>query len=127
MPINRIPSGSTDFALWTFLLAVIVKCKPKERSHNLLVWVGPGDQLPYLPAQLSRGKQQRVAIARAPVNTPRMFPVYFGEAIEEKKLVVNMNLLLHSGLYINGACSSPMNLSRGTSIIIMNFPKISGR
>lgn len=41
-----------------------------RHSRELLEWVGLGNRLNALPAELSGGEQQRVAIARAVVNKP---------------------------------------------------------
>jgi ABC-type lipoprotein export system ATPase subunit len=44
----------------------------RRRAADLLVRVGLGDRLEYVPSQLSGGQQQRVAIARALINRPRL-------------------------------------------------------
>jgi ABC-type lipoprotein export system ATPase subunit len=43
-----------------------------ERAKELMVRVGLGDRMNYLPSQLSVGQQQRVAVARALANKPRL-------------------------------------------------------
>lgn len=40
--------------------------------HELLEWVGLGDQIHTLPTTLSGGEQQRIAIARAIITKPRL-------------------------------------------------------
>ena len=42
----------------------------KQRSAELLEWIGLGDRLYHLPTMMSGGEQQRVAIARALANEP---------------------------------------------------------
>jgi len=44
----------------------------QRHSRELLEWVGVGDRIDAMPAQLSGGEQQRVAIARAVVTRPRL-------------------------------------------------------
>jgi cell division transport system ATP-binding protein len=44
----------------------------KRHSRELLEWVGLGDRINALPAELSGGEQQRVAIARAVVARPKL-------------------------------------------------------
>jgi putative ABC transport system ATP-binding protein len=43
-----------------------------QRAADMLVKVGLGDFMKYLPNQISGGQQQRVAIARALVNRPKI-------------------------------------------------------
>ena len=42
----------------------------KTKALDLLDWLGLGDRLTHLPAQLSGGEMQRTAIARALINDP---------------------------------------------------------
>lgn len=44
----------------------------KRHARELLAWVGLGERMEALPAELSGGEQQRVAIARAVVNKPKL-------------------------------------------------------
>jgi len=44
----------------------------RQRSAELLGYLGLKDRLPHRPAELSGGEQQRVAIARAVANAPRI-------------------------------------------------------
>lgn len=44
----------------------------RRRSEEILIRVGLGDRLDYLPARLSGGQKQRVAIARALVADPKL-------------------------------------------------------
>jgi cell division transport system ATP-binding protein len=44
----------------------------KSNVHELLEWVGLGDQMQSLPNTMSGGQQQRVAIARAVITKPRL-------------------------------------------------------
>lgn len=44
----------------------------RERSAELLAYLGLGARLGHRPAELSGGEQQRVAIARAVANAPRL-------------------------------------------------------
>lgn len=44
----------------------------RQRSVELLTYLGLKDRLPHRPAELSGGEQQRVAIARAVANAPRI-------------------------------------------------------
>jgi lipoprotein-releasing system ATP-binding protein len=44
----------------------------RQRSTELLAYLGLKDRLPHRPAELSGGEQQRVAIARAVANAPRI-------------------------------------------------------
>jgi predicted ABC-type transport system involved in lysophospholipase L1 biosynthesis ATPase subunit len=44
----------------------------RERTRELLEYVGLGNRLSHRPTQLSGGEQQRVAIARALANRPRV-------------------------------------------------------
>ena len=44
----------------------------QRHSRELLEWVGLGDRVNALPAELSGGEQQRVAIARAVVARPKL-------------------------------------------------------
>jgi lipoprotein-releasing system ATP-binding protein len=44
----------------------------RQRSAELLAYLGLKDRLPHRPAELSGGEQQRVAIARAVANAPRI-------------------------------------------------------
>lgn len=43
-----------------------------RHTRELLAWVGLGERMNALPAELSGGEQQRVAIARAVVNKPKL-------------------------------------------------------
>ena len=44
----------------------------RNRSRELLSYLGLGERLTHRPAELSGGEQQRVAIARAVANVPRL-------------------------------------------------------
>jgi cell division transport system ATP-binding protein len=44
----------------------------QRHARELLEWVGVGNRMHALPAELSGGEQQRVAIARAVVNKPKL-------------------------------------------------------
>jgi len=44
----------------------------QKHTRELLQWVGVGERMNALPAELSGGEQQRVAIARAVVNKPKL-------------------------------------------------------
>ncbi len=44
----------------------------EKHTKELLHWVGVGNRMHALPAELSGGEQQRVAIARAVVNKPKL-------------------------------------------------------
>ena len=48
------------------------KAEAKQRSVELLTYLGLGPRVLHRPAELSGGEQQRVAIARAVANTPRV-------------------------------------------------------
>jgi putative ABC transport system ATP-binding protein len=50
----------------------IPRSKSLERSSYLLEFVGLGQRMHHLPAELSAGEQQRVAIARAFANEPKI-------------------------------------------------------
>jgi putative ABC transport system ATP-binding protein len=50
----------------------IPRSKSIERSSYLLEFVGLGQRMHHLPAELSAGEQQRVAIARAFANEPKI-------------------------------------------------------
>lgn len=55
-------------------LRIIGKPEKEVRSnvHELLEWVGLGDQMKSLPSTMSGGQQQRIAIARAVITRPRL-------------------------------------------------------
>ena len=48
------------------------KKEARNRSIDLLRYLGLGERLTHRPAELSGGEQQRVAIARAVANRPRV-------------------------------------------------------
>jgi len=48
------------------------KIEARNRSIDLLLYLGLGERLTHRPAELSGGEQQRVAIARAVANRPRV-------------------------------------------------------
>jgi lipoprotein-releasing system ATP-binding protein len=48
------------------------KAEARERSAQLLTYLGLGARLEHRPAELSGGEKQRVAIARAVANAPRV-------------------------------------------------------
>ena len=48
------------------------KAEAKERSAEILAYLGLSERLTHRPAELSGGEQQRVAIARAVANRPRV-------------------------------------------------------
>jgi putative ABC transport system ATP-binding protein len=50
----------------------VSRSKSLERSSYLLEFVGLGQRMHHLPAELSAGEQQRVAIARAFANEPKI-------------------------------------------------------
>lgn len=55
-------------------LRIIGKAEKEVCSnvHELLEWVGLGDQMKSLPSTMSGGQQQRIAIARAVITRPRL-------------------------------------------------------
>ncbi len=50
----------------------LARGEARERSSQLLGYLGLGERLSHRPAELSGGEQQRVAIARAVANAPRL-------------------------------------------------------
>ena len=50
----------------------LARGEARERSSQLLGYLGLGERLSHRPAELSGGEQQRVAIARALANAPRL-------------------------------------------------------
>ncbi|HEY8581119.1 MAG TPA: ABC transporter ATP-binding protein [Beijerinckiaceae bacterium] len=50
----------------------LTKAEARQRSTELLTYLGLGHRVTHRPAELSGGEQQRVAIARAVANTPRI-------------------------------------------------------
>ncbi len=64
--------SALDNAALPLLLAGASEDKARQHVTELLDWVGLGDRLHAMPADLSGGEQQRVAIARAIVNKPRL-------------------------------------------------------
>ncbi|MFM8700621.1 MAG: ABC transporter ATP-binding protein [Hyphomicrobiales bacterium] len=54
------------------LIAGLDRTEARSRSAELLEYLGLGERLTHLPAELSGGEQQRVAIARAVANSPRI-------------------------------------------------------
>jgi lipoprotein-releasing system ATP-binding protein len=50
----------------------MAKSEARERSAEILSYLGLGERLTHRPAELSGGEQQRVAIARAVANRPRI-------------------------------------------------------
>ena len=54
------------------MIAGLDKAEARDRSGQLLTFLGLGARLEHRPAELSGGEQQRVAIARAVANAPRI-------------------------------------------------------
>jgi lipoprotein-releasing system ATP-binding protein len=54
------------------LIRGLSKEESRERSQELLSYLGLGERLTHRPGELSGGEQQRVAIARAVANAPRV-------------------------------------------------------
>ncbi len=54
------------------MIAGLDKAEARQRSADLLKYLGLGERLSHRPAELSGGEQQRVAIARAVANRPRV-------------------------------------------------------
>jgi lipoprotein-releasing system ATP-binding protein len=54
------------------MIAGLDKAEARNRSGQLLTFLGLGARLEHRPAELSGGEQQRVAIARAVANAPRI-------------------------------------------------------
>ena len=54
------------------MIAGLGKAEARQRSADLLKYLGLGERLSHRPAELSGGEQQRVAIARAVANRPRV-------------------------------------------------------
>jgi len=54
------------------MIAGLEKSEARQRSADLLKYLGLGERLSHRPAELSGGEQQRVAIARAVANRPRV-------------------------------------------------------
>jgi len=54
------------------MIAGLDKAEARNRSGQLLTFLGLGARLDHRPAELSGGEQQRVAIARAVANAPRI-------------------------------------------------------
>ena len=54
------------------MIAGLDKTEARNRSSELLTFLGLGERLVHRPAELSGGEQQRVAIARAVANAPRI-------------------------------------------------------
>lgn len=54
------------------MIAGLDKAEARQRSGELLTFLGLGARLEHRPAELSGGEQQRVAIARAVANAPRL-------------------------------------------------------
>lgn len=52
--------------------AGVAKAERRQRTRELLEYVGLGARMDHRPAQLSGGEMQRVAIARALANRPRL-------------------------------------------------------
>jgi putative ABC transport system ATP-binding protein len=52
--------------------AGVAKSERRQRTRELLEYVGLGARVDHRPAQLSGGEMQRVAIARALANRPRL-------------------------------------------------------
>ncbi len=54
------------------LIAGLAQKEARQRSSELLSFLGLGERLDHRPAELSGGEQQRVALARAVANAPRV-------------------------------------------------------
>ncbi len=54
------------------MIAGLAKGAARQRSEELLGYLGLGKRMEHRPAELSGGEQQRVAIARAVANGPRV-------------------------------------------------------
>lgn len=54
------------------LIAGLAQKEARQRSSELLNFLGLGERLDHRPAELSGGEQQRVALARAVANAPRV-------------------------------------------------------
>jgi lipoprotein-releasing system ATP-binding protein len=54
------------------MIAGLDKAEARQRSADLLKYLGLGERLSHRPAELSGGEQQRVAIARAVANRPKV-------------------------------------------------------
>jgi len=54
------------------MIAGLGKAEARQRSADLLKYLGLGERFSHRPAELSGGEQQRVAIARAVANRPRV-------------------------------------------------------
>jgi lipoprotein-releasing system ATP-binding protein len=50
----------------------LARSEARNRSEELLAYLGLGERLTHRPSELSGGEQQRVAIARAVANAPRI-------------------------------------------------------
>ncbi len=63
-------------ALENIVIPQIISGRPRpearERSRELLDWMGLGERASHRPGKLSGGEQQRVAIARALANGPKL-------------------------------------------------------
>lgn len=54
------------------LIDGMAKAEARERSAEILSYLGLGERLTHRPSEMSGGEQQRVAIARAVANRPRI-------------------------------------------------------
>lgn len=68
---NLLPRLSAlDNVILPMIYGNVDKSERKARAEKMLVSVGLGDRIDYMPSEMSGGQRQRVAIARALVNHP---------------------------------------------------------
>jgi lipoprotein-releasing system ATP-binding protein len=89
----------------------------RERSTELLAYLGLRERLPHRPAELSGGEQQRVAIARAVANAPRIL------LADEP----TGNLDVHTAEHVFHALTQLVRASGLASVIATHNMELAGR